>query len=229
MLKHLLLISCILLSLQLVSAATLKGSVYDLDFNLVENVIIEIDTTPQQAIVSTKGDYQLEVPQGTYNLKATYFVDGILESTAEEKVIVTKEGTYSLDLILFPTFEEEEEITKEEEVDLGLEEDIFQPEVTIPWVIIAIIVMSALVYIIRKKKSPKKTQEQPIIANDLEKVIAVLKRKDNRATQKEIRKELNLSEAKVSLMIADLESQGKIRKIKQGRGNIIVLETKKKE
>lgn len=37
------------------------------------------------------------------------------------------------------------------------------------------------------------------------------------------------SEAKVSLMLADLEDRGLIRKIKVGRGNIIVFERRRKE
>ena len=43
-----------------------------------------------------------------------------------------------------------------------------------------------------------------------------------RVTQKEITKEFGHSKAKVSLIIADLEDKGHIRKIKKGRGNILV-------
>ena len=42
-------------------------------------------------------------------------------------------------------------------------------------------------------------------------------------TQKEIRKNIPYSEAKVSLWITELESDGKIKKIKKGRGNVIAL------
>ena len=44
-----------------------------------------------------------------------------------------------------------------------------------------------------------------------------------RINQLELRQQLPYSEAKVSLMLADLESRGLIRKIKKGRGNIIIL------
>lgn len=43
-----------------------------------------------------------------------------------------------------------------------------------------------------------------------------------RIAQAELRKELPYSEAKVTLMLADLEDRGYIRKIKKGRGNIII-------
>ena len=42
-------------------------------------------------------------------------------------------------------------------------------------------------------------------------------------TQKDLRKHFAMSEAKISLMITELESLKKIKKIKKGRGNIIIL------
>ena len=42
-------------------------------------------------------------------------------------------------------------------------------------------------------------------------------------TQKDLRARLNCSEAKVSLMITDLEDRGLVHKVKKGRGNIILL------
>jgi uncharacterized membrane protein len=49
-------------------------------------------------------------------------------------------------------------------------------------------------------------------------------RSHKRVTQKEIRKSFPMSEAKISLIITDLESQGKVRKIKKGRGNVIIAD-----
>ena len=42
-----------------------------------------------------------------------------------------------------------------------------------------------------------------------------------RTTQKEICKELPYSEAKISLMITELEQKQMVKRIKKGRGNII--------
>ncbi|MBN2458300.1 hypothetical protein JXB31_04180 [Candidatus Woesearchaeota archaeon] len=52
-------------------------------------------------------------------------------------------------------------------------------------------------------------------------VLNILK-KEKRITQKEIRKQLPDSEAKISLVISEFESKGIIKKIKKGRGNIII-------
>ncbi len=54
-------------------------------------------------------------------------------------------------------------------------------------------------------------------------VLSILEKHEGRATQKEIRKDMPVSEAKISLVLTDLENSGKIRKIKKGRGNIIIL------
>ena len=72
-------------------------------------------------------------------------------------------------------------------------------------------------------KSKAKVNDKKQEDYDLEKVIKILKEEGGRATQKVIRKEIPLSEAKISLMIAELEHKGVIEKIKKGRGNIIIL------
>jgi len=47
---------------------------------------------------------------------------------------------------------------------------------------------------------------------------------EGRITQTELRTRLPYSEAKVSLLVADLEDRGLIKKIKKGRGNILILQ-----
>ena len=55
-------------------------------------------------------------------------------------------------------------------------------------------------------------------------VLDVLRRSGNRLTQKELREKISsVGEAKISLIVSELEAAGKVKKIKQGRGNIIVL------
>lgn len=61
------------------------------------------------------------------------------------------------------------------------------------------------------------------IPDDLKEVIEILKSKGGRATQKELRKKTGYSEAKMSLIITDLERRGFVEKVKKGRGNIIFL------
>lgn len=58
---------------------------------------------------------------------------------------------------------------------------------------------------------------------DSKMLLEFIRSQDGRTTQKDIRKSFPSSEAKISLILTDLESQGKIRKIKKGRGNVVVL------
>ena len=61
----------------------------------------------------------------------------------------------------------------------------------------------------------------------MEIILKILIQEGGRTTQKGIRKQIQLSEAKISLMIAELEHKGIIEKIKKGRGNIIILKKNK--
>jgi uncharacterized membrane protein len=74
-------------------------------------------------------------------------------------------------------------------------------------------------------KEEKKEEHPQDTALDLGTVLKIIKEEGGRTTQKDIRKKIPLSEAKVSLMISELEAKGKIEKIKKGRGNIIILKS----
>ncbi len=75
-----------------------------------------------------------------------------------------------------------------------------------------------------KKEDIKDETKIDINSNDeyLNKVLNLIK-KEKRITQKEIRKNFDLSEAKISLIISELEEKKIIKKIKKGRGNIIIF------
>jgi uncharacterized membrane protein len=61
------------------------------------------------------------------------------------------------------------------------------------------------------------------LPDDLREVIRIIEKNGGRITQLDLRKALPYSEAKVSLMITDLENRGIVKKIKKGRGNVIIL------
>ncbi|MCD1295784.1 hypothetical protein CUJ83_12325 [Methanocella sp. CWC-04] len=66
-------------------------------------------------------------------------------------------------------------------------------------------------------------QKELTLPEDLREIIQILEKNGGRMTQLDLRKALPYSEAKVSLMITDLENRGLIKKIKKGRGNVILL------
>ncbi len=208
----------LILLCSMVSAATIQGNVYDISLELQDNVVVEVDSQPKQTVVAKEGSYSLELPDGHYTITAKRMVDGMLLESAEEEIDVKGEGTYTLDLILFESFEEDEALLEEDiEVDTSAIEDEQMP--VWPFIAAALILAAAILIVFLARKKPKHNIEDPY----MEKMVAILKREGGRATQKEIRKSLGISEAKVSLMVAQLEHEGKIKKIKKGRGNIIIL------
>ena len=88
------------------------------------------------------------------------------------------------------------------------------------------IIIAFIIYKYRKKWNKKELQNELENKFDdiyLNNVLEFIKKNQGRTTQKDIRKQLKISEAKVSLVLSQLESEGKIKKIKKGRGNIIIL------
>jgi len=197
-----------------VNGAVIKGNIYSWELNKI-GAIVEINTTPKQRIVALNGSYMFEIPSGTYEIKA-YSIDGNL--FCNETVNVTRNGTYTIDLILFPRLEESKlNIT---ELDFAFERESGIDQ-TIIYVVIAICSFSALITytlfrIFRRKRID-------ILSNDLKIVLELIKSAGGRITQKELREKLGWSEAKLSLVLSDLERRGLIEKYKKGRGNIIFL------
>ena len=201
-------------------AAVVQGSVYDLELNTLSQAIVEIDTTPNQVMVSRNGTYRFSAPPGNYIITAHHIK---LDLIANESITIKQEGEYVLDLILFPDLEAEEELLNETLDVVEYEEPISFPARAL----IVLIILAALVFLawkyFRKRIPEKKEEKKPVIKADLEDILAFVRKEGGRTTQKDLRRAIPYSEAKISLMIAELESQGKLKKIKKGRGNIIIL------
>lgn len=61
------------------------------------------------------------------------------------------------------------------------------------------------------------------LSTDLNEALVVIKGNKGRITQKELRNRLDYSEVKVSLLLSELEKRGHIKKLKNGRENILLL------
>lgn len=218
------------------SAATIHGTVYDLSLRKVSNGRIEINTSPKQFMIAQNGSYSFNVPNGRYTIKAQLMQKNTVIASVQENITIAQDGSYVLDLILFPDVEE-----GVEEVDIDVNENVVETKnnklVIIGIILFAIVLVIGYYY--SKKIKPKKEtikeeikseqkEEKPkeIEGNDLGQIIEIIKKEGGRTTQKEIRKQVPLSEAKISLMIAELEHKGIIEKIKKGRGNVIILKKK---
>ena len=216
-----------LLSSGFANAATIYGAVYDLSLKKVSNAEVEINSSPRQFMVAINGTYSFEVPNGDYLIESNHFQKKSVVSAAKENVTVKQEGSYVIDLILFP----EVESGFEEPDSVGINESFLDTSIqkkysVIPLIIaIFIIALIGLYYLFIKKKKINR-REEFTDDDELRKLINIIKKEGGRATQKDIRKQIPLSEAKISLMIAELEHKGVVEKIKKGRGNIIILKKK---
>ena len=211
-------------------AATIYGTVYDLSLNKVNNARIEINTDPNQFMIAKNGTYSFNVPNGNYAIKAQQMQKNSVIAAAEENITIKQTGSYVLDIILFPDIEEGVE-------DIGIEVNGIEENNSKLFIgswILALI--AAAIYFIFRKKNKNAKEKNSVIENksgiektpvtgdfDINRIVEILKKEGGRATQKDIRKEVPFSEAKISLMIAELEHNGIVEKIKKGRGNIIIL------
>lgn len=224
------------------NAASIHGTIYDLSLNKINNARVEINTSPRQAIVAQNGVYSFNVPNGKYALKAQLTRKTAVIASVQENTTISQPGDYALDLILFPEIEEGVE-------DLRIDvngEAIEDSNKNWLWsiLIISVLFIISISYVfytpnkrkkiaeqIKTEESPEKDKKDDEYGNDelnheLNQILKIIKQEGGRATQKDIRKQIPLSEAKISLMIAELEHKGVVEKIKKGRGNIIILKRK---
>ena len=221
MLKKGMFVLILLLLINSCYAAKLHGTIYDISLEKVSNVMVEVNSSPTQRVISKEGNYEFEIPIGSYKITTKQVKGNITLASAEEIIFIIDDGSYVLDLFLFPSLEEEESLLNE--TNLTIDDEYFKTTnyllIIVVLLLIILIAMLSILYFRSKKK-------QPIVvegAEDIQRVISIIKSQGGRTTQKEIRKHMPLSEAKVSLLISELESKGIIEKIKKGRGNIIIL------
>jgi uncharacterized membrane protein len=218
MVRRFVILVLLLFVLDLVSATRIHGTVYDNSLNLVEGAVVEVDSVPAQRLVSKDGAYSFNLNKGFYVITAKY--QGML---AKETITINDDsGDYVIDLFLFPTFEEEEELLNDTNFDVN--DSFFQDTASnkYTWLVVVLMVIAAVIFFLLKRKKKKHKVEDKVF-DDFDSVVSFIKSEGGRVTQKDIRKKFPLSEAKISLMISEMEHKGLVQKIKKGRGNIIVL------
>ncbi|MCZ7403256.1 MAG: hypothetical protein O8C61_13630 [Candidatus Methanoperedens sp.] len=232
-------------------AAKIYGSIYewsDLEKPL-KNVIVEIDenATRMQYNVSGDGTYSFDISPGSYAIKAKYYINNILEFSGEEKLQIDNPNeSRNLDLLLFPPTDSGYEYLGD--INLTGELEPKEPDVSYYIAVIIVVLLIAIIFLFffwKKKRKPVIPGQEEIpseppenttkpvenrtgeLPDDLRELYDLIMKKGGRTTQKEIRKDAKYGEAKVSLMLADLEDRGMVKKIKKGRSNIIIAENLK--
>jgi len=122
----LLLILLILLLSSLVSATTLKGTVYDANLEITENVLIEINSIPVQKFLSRDGTYTFRLSPGDYLL--TVQKESLV---VQEEVSIKEDGLFVYDLFLLPDFLTEEDLWEDSESQYFAEDELLDQ--SWPW------------------------------------------------------------------------------------------------
>ncbi|HLD75643.1 MAG TPA: hypothetical protein VI874_01370 [Candidatus Norongarragalinales archaeon] len=239
------LLLAILIVAGLASSVRLYGVVYDSQLEPVTKVLLQINTTPAQRLVSPDGAYAFTLPAGNYELSATKANASVLEN-----LTLSREGEYRFDLIFLPDLPTDVDEIEDALLDNDVPStDLAENGPNVPWFLWALglggLTLASWFFLrqhsfkAERKTAPvveKETRTMPVpsshtrhglssptaLTPDQKRVLQTLESLNNRAPQKELRKAMNeWSEAKVSLELTELEDAGLIRKIKKGRGNVI--------
>ncbi len=237
----------------LANAAVIQGTAYDwTTFEPLQKVLIEVNTTPAQKVLSKDGNYVLEVPRGNYVIKAV-FQSGNKSLAAREELAVNSDGEFIVDLFLGPEELIEDGIIIDppgDETDFPVDEE---PDYSFVYAIIAVVIavaLTAFYFNTRQKKreqqqlatketekkqhelqEEKHVQEKPSgreleLSPEAREVLKKIRESDGRLNQRDLRSQLPYSEAKTSLVVSELQASGLVKKIKLGRGNILIINDK---
>lgn len=193
-------------------ADTLYGKVYRWDTLEPVKAVVSIKNGVEQRIVAENGSYNFELEPGNYTVIAR---SGNLVAIEN----VTVKGKVLFDLVLFPEIEVVEPPPEIPEFrEAGEDYSLLAIALSLAGII--------GIYALKRRYGTEKQREDvEVLPEDLRRALELIKAEGGRITQKELRKRLGYSEAKVSLIIADLERRGLVEKVKKGRGNIIFLKT----
>ncbi len=193
----------------LCSAAFVHGSIYSDNLQKINSTVIRVDGPFSYQLVTDKANYSIYLPEGNYRISASvYDQSGNTALYSEEDVKVGGEDQ-TMDLVLRPAW------------PMGYTVALL--------VIFIIIIACAFLWTGRQRQSgtPRPRQEAPASRKavepdeDAKAVLRALDGFEGRSTQKELKEALGFSDAKLSLILSELESLGSIKKFKRGRGNII--------
>lgn len=197
-----------------VFAAKVHGNIYGPYLEQLEDVVVSVDSVPKQTLVSRDGSYSFNLERGTYVItarhenKETYF--------GKENITITSEGDFNLDLILFEDLEADD--ISEDSVDIPAE--IAGISSIWTYILIAwLVLIGVVLYMMKYSKYPHSVD----LDDEVDEILKFIRQNKGRVTQMEIRKKFPWSEAKISLIITELEDKNLVRRVKKGRANVILL------
>jgi len=195
--------------LSLAHGAYIYGDIYSAEgMEKLEGAVIKIKGDGfSYYMVAEKANYSLQLPDGRYDITAEYYgEDGeLLYSTSDNLYLSSNDA--QLDLVLSSPAQDNLLIL----LLFGI-------------ILLGIILFAVSRYVLKAPLKEEHRPEQPKkkeLDEDSKKILKALDSFEGRATQKELKETLNYSDSKMSLVLAELEHEGRIKRFKRGRGNII--------
>lgn len=227
-----------IITLNTAHAAELSGVVYTKDLELAKFSLLTINTTPAQRIILDDGKYKISLDPGVYFIH-TSLNDG--RNTYEDNATlkIADDGSYTYDFILFSTTQLQlqelpsiDNITTTDTQNTTAQPYLLLILGILTLAIIIGIITSIVLFLKRNNNGPleidaksktKNTTEKQPLNSDLQSILTFITEEGGRTTQKDLRRNIPCSEAKMSMMLTELEHKGKIERIKKGRANLIIL------
>ncbi len=234
--------------LNLIAAATVYGFVYDINLNLAKGYAVSVNSTPTQTIIlNDSGFYSFQLPVGSFVLSV--YPPSAPENATVQNLTIINNGSFEMDLLAFnfplpnASIDELKNLSNVSSSLSNLSQSSFvnntfgnnsfprqPPSQFFPFdfliaLIFAIFVVSVFVLFIllRRQKNAEKNSGMVVLTGDEKVVLDKIKELEGRTSQKDLRKNLSLSESAVSMALTSLEDKGLIVKIKKGRGNIVKI------
>ena len=139
--------------------ATVHGVAYDWStLAPLDNVVIEVNSTPVQSMVAKYGMYSFELPQGSYCVTASYYVNGDLICYDKENITIADEGNYVVDLLLVPSYSDE---TNGAEETVSSTPSLSSSSLLIVSVIIILILLLSIIFKIRSPEEKDIVKKKP--------------------------------------------------------------------
>jgi uncharacterized membrane protein len=228
----------------IVSGAQIYGSIYDQNLEAISDVVVQVNSTPQQRHISKYGGYSFNLEPGTYKIIATLTKNFVTKEIASENITISKDGTYIVDLFIYQGINVTQEFTASESPWWMPVLLVFGSLILVGILVLLVLLIRLLV--LRKKANPSKDHvvasrtedvdvsfnielehEESVIEDNSDplkkRILDLLAKNNGTLTQKEIRRKTNLSEAKISHTISELCVEGRIEKVRKGRSNVLVL------
>ncbi len=220
----LVLISCI------VNAYTISGKIYDSNLNPVNTALVQI-TQPKQISLATNANYTFNLSKGEYEIQVAAVVNNKNLTYKDNITIENSDVTYDIILIENQVIDNSlNQLTQSLNENYSVNYQKPQENNSFDYTPFALLILAALIAIFAFKNKPKPktslaTNHESLILEKAdeykEQILNLLSQRGGAASQKELRRELPWSEARVSIELSELEKQGKIKRVKTGRANLI--------